>query len=67
MAAKPITAEELGKILHKEFERDQWGMVDPFYLKNPPRSGEDDGGMGGLHEVLERAAQKLNERFGIKG
>lgn len=63
-----ITAAELGRILYEEFERDSWGDIDPYYLKNPPKRDdhpdfdpENDGGeMGGLYEVLERAADRIN-------
>jgi hypothetical protein len=63
---KPITAKELGVILHKEFERDAWGTIDPDYLKNPPKANEaEPDDMGGLYEVLERAAKKINKRLGV--
>lgn len=65
---QPITAKELGQILYEEFERDEWGDVDPFYFKDPPKASEEGNlnRMGGLYEVLDRSAKRLNKRFGAK-
>ena len=62
---KRITAKQLGVILYDEFERDAWGMVDPYYFKNPLKSNEKlfSGDMAGLYEVLERAAARITKRF----
>jgi len=64
---KLITPKELGKILHEELEKDGWGTMDPDYLKDPPRVGEATAAdMGGLYEVLERAAERINKRLGAR-
>lgn len=61
MNNKKLTVTELGKMLREEFDRDGWGDVDPSYFDNPPKSG--DGDMGGLYEVLERVAKRINQKF----
>lgn len=61
---KHLTVEELGKILYEEFQQDDWGVIDPYYFKNPPKNAEEDpSGIGGLHEVLERVVKRLNKRL----
>ena len=64
---KPITVNELGRILYEEFERDLWGDVDPDAFKNPRRTSESKNDeMAGLYEVLERAANRINKRLALK-
>lgn len=61
---KPLTVEELSKILYDECERDSWGSIDPFYFKNPPKFNESSAEeMGGLYELLDRVVSRINERI----
>jgi len=54
-----VTPEQLGKLLHEEFAKDNWGDIDPFYFNKPPK--KDDGTeMDGLYEVLKRVCNRLN-------
>jgi hypothetical protein len=56
---KMLTAEELGALLFEEFERDDWGMIDPGAFANP-QGAETKGEMRGLKEVLERVTDRIN-------
>ena len=61
---KPLTAKALGKLLHSSFEKDSWGILETCHLKAPPKATEAEPAHGGgLYEVLERVAGKLNKRF----
>jgi len=58
-----ITVKGLGKLLYEEFDRDNWGSIDPFAFKTLPKSNTDDE-MHGIYEVLERVIKRLNNGEG---
>lgn len=60
--SKNLTVKELGNILFEEFERDQWGDIDPYYFKNPSK---EDGEMS-TYEVLDRVVKRINQKFNPK-
>lgn len=62
MAKRKLTAKKLGKILHEEFKRDQWGDVAPSCFRDPQKASSDDE-MAGLYEVLDRAAERIEALF----
>jgi hypothetical protein len=55
-----ITVEELGRILHEEFDADNWGLIDPLAF-DPDGDFGEGGDYEGVKEVLERAVDRLNE------
>lgn len=61
----PLTVERLGKILAEEFERDQWGDIDPFYFEYPAKKNDHaaDDDARGVYEVLERVVARLKEDY----
>ena len=55
--SKKLTTKQLGQILYEEFDRDDWGMIDPFYFND----AEDDDDEMNPYEVLERATERINK------
>lgn len=61
-----ITASMLAAILHEELEADQWGDIDPFWIKMASEGKLDSDEANyvqakALVEVFERVAERLNE------
>lgn len=65
-----MTPEELAKILYEEFERDDWGDIDPALFDQSfddtiiaTEIGPDESrDLLGMHKVLERAAKRIAKR-----
>jgi len=54
-----ITASTLGRLLFEEFDRDNWGMIDP-YLFNPAPEDHQTADSIAAYDVLERVAARIN-------
>ncbi len=63
-----ITAAQLARLLHEELDRDDWGDVEPYWIKlagePDPEDPEEDADhreqAQALREVFTRVAKKLN-------
>lgn len=59
---KNLDVMTLSKILFEEFDREDWGLVDPNAFDDPPKKEEaSEEDYGGLYEVMERVIQRLNK------
>jgi len=57
-----LTAKTLGALLHREFTKDGWGDIDPYWFKRPlPDLGTNGQNGGGMLEVLDRVAKKIEQ------
>jgi hypothetical protein len=65
-----MTAIDLARIMHEEFERDAWGDIDPYLFEGLANSLEDPSLLDpdetdqtteieGLAEVLERVVARI--------
>lgn len=60
-----MTTEELARVLYEELERDQWGDIDPYWLKmiatGADSEDEDDASdVASLRAVLDRVVARLD-------
>lgn len=61
---KKITAKTLGNFFFEEFEKGNWGFIDPYYFNSDARND----GCGGkepeaLEELLKKVIKKVNNFF----
>lgn len=70
---KHITREMLGRILFEEFERDEWGLTDPYHFKYAAQEADDaseldenDDEVESLRKVFNRTVSRLNEEINGK-
>ena len=68
-AQPPLTASLLAKILYEELDRDDWGDIDPHWIKEAQRNDIDTSDdpddpehrdIGGMKKVLERVVERIN-------
>lgn len=71
-ANRVITAEDLARMLHEEFERDSWGNVDPYLFEavagsvaDPtlldPQECDHAEGTIALREMLRRVVARFHD------
>jgi len=65
---KQLTTERLAEILHEELDRDDWGDVDPFWIRmvsegNHTEDDEHHEDAEALANVLDRVVARLKEDY----